>query len=399
MPMPLRHPFSRHHAPPKYWLVYVLSILINLQAFLVAYSNSSFLEQYATPEVIGLLYTTGSCVSIFSFLYISRILRKVGNTSFTLIISLLLLLSLYIMGTSSSSALVITFFVLYLITSPILYMSLDVFSESLIGNNETSTGSKRGLTLSLMSLAGAAGPLIVSILVGDNPQLLSRTYLAASIIGVLFITIVSIHFRHFHDPNYKEVRVMDTLQTFFATRDMRNIFLTHLSLQIFFAWTVIYIPLYLATEIGLGWDTLGAIIGVGLFAYVIFEWPVGQLADNYLGEKEMMALGFLIIIVTLSWISFMTAATTIAWMVLMFLNRTGAALVEVTTESYFFKHTKGTDANLISFFRITRPLGLVIGSLIGSATLLYVSFQSAFIVFACCLLPAMILTLTLRDTR
>ena len=121
-------------------------------------------------------------------------------------------------------ALIITFFVLYLITSPLLYMSLDVFSEALIGDNEESTGRKRGLALSLMSLAGASGPIIMSLLVGAEDANLPRAYLLASIVGVVFITLTLIHFRHFHDPPYKEVRVMDTLQTFFAHADMRIAF-------------------------------------------------------------------------------------------------------------------------------------------------------------------------------
>jgi len=83
----------------------------------------------------------------------------------------------------------------------------------------------------------------------------------------------------------------------------------------------------------------------------------------------------------------------------MFLNRIGAALVEVTTESYFFKHTNGSDANYISFFRLARPLGLILGSLIGSVALLFLPFNLIFTAFAFALIPAMLLTLTLRDTR
>jgi Arabinose efflux permease len=250
-----------------------------------------------------------------------------------------------------------------------------------------------------MSVAGASGPLLVSLLVGDNDANLTRTYLAATGVGILFILLVLLHFRHFHDPAYKEVRVMRTLRTFFESPALRTGFLTHLTLQTFFAWTIIYMPLYLATEIGLHWDKIGFILGIGLLAYVFFEWPLGWLADNKWGEKELMAGGFLLLAVTLAAFAFVTTPSVWPWIALMFVNRIGAAMVEVTTESYFFKHTKGTDANLISFFRLTRPLGLVIGSLIGSAALLYLPFNLIFVVFALTLLPAMFLTSTLHDTR
>jgi MFS family permease len=357
------------------------------------------MEQFTTAEVVGLLYTVGSCLSILAFLFISRVLRKVGNTKFTLGIAGLLLLSMFVMGFTPLAPFAIVFFVLYLVLSPLLYMTIDVFSESLIGNDEGDTGSKRGLALSLMSLAGASGPFLVALIVGTNNDNLSRTYLAAAAAIALFIAMVLIHFRHFKDPEYKEVRVLSTIRTFFEARNLRNAFLTHLSLQMFFAWTIIYIPLYLATELGFTWDVIGTILGIGLLAYVIFEWPIGYLADKKYGEKEMMALGFLILIITIALISAMNGHALWVWALLMFVNRIGASLVEVTTESYFFKHTKGTDANLISFFRLTRPLGLVFGSLVGSAALLFVPFQLIFIIFALALVPAMFLTITLVDTK
>ena len=95
----------------------------------------------------------------------------------------------------------------------------------------------------------------------------------------------------------------------------------------------------------------------------------------------------------------MAAAPVLSWMILMFMSRIGASLVEATTESYFFKHTKGTDANIMSFFRLTRPLAMVIGSLLGSATLLYLPFELMFVVLGLMMIPGIFYTLSLKDTR
>jgi len=48
----------------------------------------------------------------------------------------------------------------------------------------------------------------------------------------------------------------------------------------------LFTPLYLATEIGLPWTDIGVIIAVGLFAYVLFEYPIGFIADKWIGEKK-----------------------------------------------------------------------------------------------------------------
>ncbi len=382
-----------------FWLIYILSIIFNFHGLLIAYSNSTFMEQFASTETIGAMYTIGSSLAVLSFLFISRILRKVGNTSLTLTLGILEIIALITLGFTDNAATAIVAFVTFLTLNPLLYLSIDIFSESLIGNNEQSTGSKRGLALTLMSLAAVLAPLAMGLIVGADDSNLNKTYFVAAAIFSIFILIIISKFRHFCDPKYKEVRVLRAIQGFWDQHDVRYVFLSHFTLQVFFSWMVIYLPLYLATEIGFTWDIIGSIIAVGLFAYVLFEYPIGILADRYIGEKEMMASGFLILAVTSSWISFMTAVSVIAWMVLMFISRIGASLVEATTESYFFKHINGTDANIMSFFRLTRPLAMLVGSLIGGLTLLYIPFQLMFVVLGLLMVPGIFFTIHLKDTK
>ena len=355
--------------------------------------------QFATPEVIGALYTIGSALAVFSFLFISRVLRKIGNVRLTLYMAVFEIIALVVLGLTINPATAIVAFVIFITLNPLIYLSIDIFSESLIGNNETSTGSKRGLTLTLMSLAATFAPIALTLIVGDDDNNLYKTYLVSAGIFSLFIFIVLFKFKTFHDPTYKEVEVLKAIQSFWDKKDIRNVFLAHFTLQIFFSWMVIYLPLYLATEIGLPWTDIGSIIAVGLFAYVLLEYPVGILADKYIGEKEMMACGFLILAVSASWISFMALAPVAGWMVLMFISRIGASLVEATTESYFFKHTKGTDANIMSFFRLTRPLAMLVGALMGSTALLYLPFELIFIVLGFAMVPGIFFTIALKDTK
>lgn len=357
------------------------------------------MEQFATPAAIGALYTIASSLAVFSFLFISRVLRKIGNVRLTIYLALAEIASLLTLGLTDSSATAIVAFVAFMTLNPLIYLSIDIFSESLIGNNEESTGSKRGLTLTLMSLAAMGGPLTLGLIVGDDDNNLYKAYLVSAGVFSIFVLIILARFKSFNDPVYREIKVLSAIQSFWDKKDIRNVFLAHFTLQMFFAWMVIYFPLYLATEIGFTWDIIGTIIAVGLFAYVLVEYPVGLIADKWLGEKEMMACGFLILAVSASWISFMATAPVIAWMILMFISRIGASLVEATTESYFFKHTKGTDANIMSFFRLTRPLAMVIGSLLGSVALLYLPFQLIFIVLGFMMVPGIFFTIALKDTK
>lgn len=383
----------------NFGLIYILSIIFTFHGLLVAYSNSTFMEQFASPAVIGALYTIASSLAVFAFLFISRVLRKIGNVRLTIGLAAAEIISLLTLGLTDSPATAIVAFVAFMTLNPLIYLSIDIFSESLIGNNEKNTGGKRGLTLTLMSLAAMAGPIALSLIVGDDDSNLYKTYLVAAGIFSVFVLIILAKFKSFHDPKYHEVKVLRAIRSFWEKKDIRNVFLAHFTLQVFFAWMVIYFPLYLATEIGFTWDIIGSIIAVGLFAYVLTEYPIGLIADKFLGEKEMMACGFLILAISASWISFMAGAPVIAWMVLMFISRIGAALVEATTESYFFKHTKGTDANIMSFFRLSRPLAMVVGALIGSVMLLYLPFELIFVALGLLMVPGIFFTIALKDTK
>ena len=380
-------------------VVYVAMLLLSLHWALVVYVNSTYLSGFVSDEAIGALFTIGAALSVLSFLFISRVLRRVGNYYLTMGLVGAELIALIGMGFSQELRIVIPLFILHQAVVPLLLFNIDVFMEEKIGNKEQQTGGSRGLLLTTMSLAGALGPLGAGILLGSESLRFPLVYSASALVLLLFGYIIHRNYKTFHDPTYREVRVLSSIHHFWKVRDIRFVFLAHFLLQLFFAWSVIYVPLYLATEVGITWDNIGLILFVGLLAYVFLEYPIGKIADLKLGEKEMMAAGFIILVLSVSWISFTETAALVPWMLVMFMTRVGASLIEATSESYFFKHTKGSDANVISFFRITRPLAIIAGSLLGSLSLLYLPFGLIFIVLSLALIPGLLFATMIKDTR
>ncbi len=383
-----------------YSLIYVLSFLFALHSFLVIYVNSTYISQFMSEEVIGTLFIIGSSLAVFSFLFISNILRRVGNVRLTVYLALIELIALVTLGLTTEASVAITALVVFLVVNPLLFLSLDIFSETLIGDNEETTGYKRGLALALMSTTGVVGPLLLGPLIGSGgTENLNNVYLASAAIFAVFILIILQRFRPFKDPRYSEVRVLDAIRSFWEDRDIRFSLSSQFMLQLCFSWMVIYVPLYLSTVIGLTWSEIGIIIAVGILAYVLLEFPIGYVADNYIGEQEMMMLGYLIMSAGVAAIAMLDSTNLWAWMALMFGIRVGASLVETTTESYFFKHTKGDDTNYLSFFRLTRPLAVVFGALLGSASLLYLPFSMTFYVLAGALLFGIYFASQIEDTK
>ncbi len=389
-----RRPY--HH---KFWPIYTAVLLLILHTFFVAYINSSFLEQFIPDTGVGLIYTVGSAVSVLIFLFISRVLHQVGN--FNLTVGLLILNFAAILGMSQAESLrvAVPLFIVHLIAIPLIVFNLDVFMEELIGNQESDTGKRRGLLLTLGSFIGALAPFISSLAVDFGGGDFKFAYLISAFVLTPIIFIIFKYFRHFDDPPYKEIQLFTALRTFWVHRNIRWVFLTHFILQIFFMFMVVYAPLYLIGHNGMSWREFGVVMFFAQLAYVLLEYPVGIIADKYIGEKEMMAMGFLIIGVASSWMSFVSTADVALWIIIMFVLRVGASLAEVTTESYFFKQINGSDAQIISFFRVTRPLAYVMGAMIGSLSLLYLPFNLLFTVLGLMMVPAMFFAAQIQDTK
>src|SRR5690606_3456714 len=132
--------------------------LLSLHWALVIYINSTYLEQFVPNEVIGALFTIGSALTIIAFFFISRVLQKLGNYQLTLGLAITEILVLIGLALTDELRVAVPLFVLHQALVPLLLFNLDVFTEHIIGNNETVTGGTRGLVLTIMGIAGAIAP-------------------------------------------------------------------------------------------------------------------------------------------------------------------------------------------------------------------------------------------------
>jgi hypothetical protein len=388
------HHYKRHFLP-----IYIASLLLYFHSYVVAYINSSFLEQFLPEAGVGTIYTLSSALSVLIFLFISRVLRRVG--SFKLTLSLLIIDFLAVLGLAYATELreAVPLLLVHLISVPLIIFNIDVFMEERIGNNEDATGSRRGLLLMLASAVGAISPLTSSFFIDGAVNTFTNAYLLSAATLIPIAAILLLFFRDFSDPEYCEIDLFSAMRTFWRNLNIRYVFLAQFTLQMFFMLSVVYMPIYLVQHIGLTWVEFGIVMFFAQLAYVFLEYPAGIIADRFIGEKEMMGFGFLIMTVSISWMSFVDSTSVLIWSVIMFTIRVGASLVEATTESYFFKQTKSNDAQVISFFRVTNPLSYVIGALLGSLSLLYLPYNLLFVVFALLMIPAMFFTTNLKDTK
>ncbi len=401
---PLSQTFSYFSRKKEHGLktLYVALTILSLHWSLVVYINASFLSVFFSDPTISMLFTMGAILSVFPYLYLPALLRKFGNYRLTVFFTLLEMTALIGMAVTSSLLFAALFFLIHIVSVPLIFFCLDIYVEKIVGATEQKTGSVRGLYLGILSLASAIAPLFTGMLVpleSTSAQAFGPVYIAGAILLFPFLVIITLYFKDFNDADYIPLNTRRLISLFRHDKATRNIFFVQIFLQLFFAWTVIYIPLYLSKMAGFNWTEIGYILFFGLMAYVIFEYPIGIVADKYIGEKEMMAFGFFLMALSVSWFAFLPEGALAIWMIATFCTRTGASFVDATSESYFFKHTQSDDTDKISLFRMARPLSTMLGTLIGGVGLLIMDFNLLFILLGVLMVPGIFFTLLLEDSK
>ena len=217
---------------------------------------------------------------------------------------------------------------------------------------------------------------------------------------MILVCVIFIFFlKDFKDPEYKRMPVLKTIETFAQNKKLSKIYIINLILKFFFAWMIIYTPIYLHQYVGFDWKQIGLIFTIMLLPFIILDFPLGKLSDR-VGEKKMLALGFVISASATLLIPFISSATVWLWALILFTTRVGAATIEVMSESYFFKSVQEEDVGTTSFFRNTTPLSFILAPLIATPILFLVpSFEYLFFVLGIILLLGLFITIRLKDVR
>lgn len=391
----------------------VLTFFFSGQVALTIYIDSSFLKEaimntpslsatnaWSDPEhMVGTVYTFASLLTLLGLLYSTRILRKIGNYRWTL--TLFILHALLLLGLSlfQSGWLILPMFMIESALISILYFNFDIFLEKY--SNDEHTGVIRGVFMTVGSIAWLLPPMIAGRIVEHSGY--GLLYFYGSILIIPVIILLMRYLSDFKDMKYDDAPLLPTRKIFHANPNIWYGLASSLLLQFFYAWMIIYMPILLHDHLGFAWNDIGLMLTCALTAFVIFPSPAGWLADKWIGEKELLVVGFLIMGITSLLIPIFAVATTsfTAWALLLFAGRAGASLVDSMNEVYFFKQIDGHNAGLIGYYRRMRPLALIGAPMLASTLLGFDWFTIAdlFTVLGFIMFAAIYFPLQLKDTK
>lgn len=343
----------------------------------VAYINSSLLKQFVGDSVLdlNLLYILGSCLGVLFLVLAPLLLKKSGSVAVFLFFIALEIFAVFGMGSVSVASLFIFLFIIHISADSMLYLCFDLNLEQET-KNEGSTGHKRGVFLTVSNMAWVLSPLALVFLISQNN--FNKVYFLSSLVLVPLFLIVAFFFKNTRKTKTATSDIWPAIKLLIKGGDRSRIIVIQFILNFFYAWMVIYLPLLLNREIGFSWDKIGFLFVIMLLPFLLFELPAGIIGDKKLGEKEILVVGLIIMFLATLIIPLPTAPVFWIWATILFVTRLGASLVEISSESYFFKHIKEEDTGLISLFRVARPFSYIIAPLIAMPVIFFFSYSASF---------------------
>lgn len=387
-------------------VLYLLSFLLALHITPATYINSSMIEQFVGSKYTGYVFAISAILALVYLGKVKTFLNKVGNYKVFVwaVISDFIGLAIMSLSMFFSGPLFGTIFVTAYVLSHVariaMIFSLDIFLESYTKNSDT--GGIRGNFLTALNMSYIIGPLLASALVTSTIDA-GRVYVWGLIILLPIFFIAKKHFSDYVDAIYKKNKIIDTIEKIFGNKDLFNICGSNLTLSFFYSWMIIYTPIFLS-EIGFTLSEVTLIIGIALIPFVFLQIPLGRLADKKMGEKEILIAGFLIagiatiVMSFVEKINFVDAKSVVIWMVILFITRIGASMIEIMNETYLFKKVSESDANVLSIYRSIESLSYVVGPIIASILLIFFNINFLFIILGIITLHGINFAWRIRDT-
>lgn len=383
----------------------LINFIINVQGGLTVYLDSTYLtgaikhyvnDSQTVDSAIGIIYALTAAVALFELIWMPKVLRKIGARNLAIAGTIIMATGLAIYGDTPPAWLIIFAYPLYSIIP--LLVAFDILAEAYI--KEESVARIRSYIYAIGSFGFLLSPALGGHLAKEYG--IPTVYAIASIILLPAVALFAWCFRRHSDTHYEDTPIFLPPHLKQETPDLMPIFWTQVMIQSFYMLMVIYVPLILQS-IGIGNDKFGEFITIALTAFVIVPGPLGYFADKYIGEKEFITGGLVIMgLATISipillplhppmWI----------WAFIFFMSRVGSAAAESMSDAFFFKKYQTSHPALVVFYRRARPVAQLVFPTI-AALLLYthiVTPTTITFIFGLLLIASTALPLRLHDTK
>lgn len=337
-----------------------IGFFLSLQLGFTLFIDSSYLSKILSrvinnpDNIVGYIFASAFLFSLVGMLKFPKLLRRFGVVKVLATAGILLPISLLILFFEPPVILAIIAYFIITVCDVFVLASNDILLPSYM--DEENTGLIHGIYFAIISLGFMISPAIAGYLV--EAKGLSYAYLAG-VFCTFFISFITYFiFKKFKDGKYEDVPVLPNKKLRKSSSDLMPVFWSQFALQAFYAIMTVYAPIYFVEKIGIGHDNFGYILTIALSTFVIMPTFLGYFADKFIGEKEMIITGMLLMSGSLIAIPILARhpQSLIVWGTIIFISRIGATMTESMTDAFFFKKIEHAHPSLVSFYRRARPL-------------------------------------------
>lgn len=354
--------------------IFFAAFLFSVHLALLTYLNSTMLEQFGDATLTSVIYTLAAALSFLLLVGVPHMIRVLGlaRTAFITLLASAAFLAMISIG--GGGYLGMGYFIAYFALNAVVVYLFDLFVEHYSSTN--SVGRTRGLYLMIQNLGWVIAPFASGLLITTYSIQMVYTIAAILVVGVLYI--IGTSQRDFVDREYTHTSIRTAFLMLRDRPELRRAMSINLILQLFYAWMVVYSPIYLS-NLGFDWKTIGLILSIMLIPFVIFQYPAGRLTDR-IGEPRLIRAGFVIAGIATVVFGLLHEQSWWVYAAILFATRTGASIIEVATDSFFFRHITDGDAQVVGLYRTMLPMAYIIGPIAGAGVLVFASMKALFVI-------------------
>ncbi len=375
-------------------LLSIGNFLVRFHNYLILFTVSTFLASFMDERAVGVVLAAIATLVGLNLLRMPALFARFGPKRLLVILGILEAATVMGLSVVQTGILPVILLVFQGVFASSIFLGLDLLLECQT-TSEKKTGHLRGMFLVFANTAVLAASIALGSVMNDHNY--EDLFFLAAVSLVPFVLLSTAFPAVSHAVSRTETSLREAVMRIQTRADLFPTILAHFLLLLFFSWSFLYLPLYLHEHVGFSWKSVGYLLALTLSPYVVLEYIVGSVADSRLGERKIVIAGFTLMILAMGSFAFIGSAGLLWWALAFLVGGVGGALAEVATEAHFFRLVSVLDGEVISVFRMLRPLSVVVGPLMASFALLFLPFSGIFIFFALILILGIPVSLRLVD--
>jgi MFS family permease len=372
--------FSKHRGEYHFTGIAKLSIVGMLVAFSAAFLNTIwavYIDSFLNSEVyVGLFsafLTIIAFVSYFVFIPIVERSDKAKIYAYSLL-SFIIFFAVFAL-TKNLVLLLITAIVMTII------LSLRVTSYGLLVKDiseKKNLSTNEGLVYTFLNIAFVIGPLVAGFIAAKfgNPWVFG--------VSALFILIAFFFFKSTgikDDEGKKRIdkKMIKNFLDYFRKSDRTIAYLIRGGVNMWWILIYLFVPLWMTRQ-GMSMSSVGIFLFAVNIPLILLEFFFSRKAAK-VGFRKIFQIGYLLAAV-MSLLCFIFSGVYVV-LALLVLASIGLAMLEPTTEAYFFDILSGKERyHFYGPFNTSIDFGNFVAKVAGSLLLIFLPFNTIFILFA-----------------